>query len=569
MNNKGVAIKYGDVAPEAKENFEPIASESKFGEQYKSQLKQYNLAFANYANPCELFPSAPEKTNLGLWSEQMSNADGSFTNPVVLELESEGQYTSQGLTLTFDTYNDIYASRVHIKWLRITDEGIAELAEGTFEPDTASYFFRQYVENYNKVIITFYSLNMPYNRLKLCVVDYGHGTIFSGEQLRNTKVIQELEPLSTQISINTADFTLDSKTDMNYSFQTKQPLSVYFNGELKATTFVKSSKRKAKFLWEVQSEDYIGLMDSVPYYGGIYAEANAIDILSDIFNVAKVPYVIDEIFNGMTVSGCIPYTTCRDALMQVAFAIQAVVDTSNSDVVKVFALEDDINQRIPLERIKQGQNFTDEDIVTGVEVTMHTYKAIEEVVEVYDASESGTGTDMFVQFSEPLYSLSITNGEIVSSGANYAIINAQEGCVLSGKKYEHTTRIRRKNRLDVGATTFEKVVSIENATLVSQKNVDSILNKAFEWLTKTNSTSMKIVEGKHVKYGQKIQYGEVKYGEVKYGSRHPNVITYDMPVNIGENIEAETEYLGIASGRIIKQTFNLNGNIIVKDVIMK
>ena len=30
MNSRGVAIRYGDVAPEAKENFVPTASESKF-----------------------------------------------------------------------------------------------------------------------------------------------------------------------------------------------------------------------------------------------------------------------------------------------------------------------------------------------------------------------------------------------------------------------------------------------------------------------------------------------------------------------------------------------------------
>ena len=31
MNSKGVAIRYGDVAPEAKENFVSTASESEFG----------------------------------------------------------------------------------------------------------------------------------------------------------------------------------------------------------------------------------------------------------------------------------------------------------------------------------------------------------------------------------------------------------------------------------------------------------------------------------------------------------------------------------------------------------
>ena len=580
MTNKCVAIRYGDVAPEAKENFYPKSSEKAFNT--LSQLQQYNLDFPNYANPCELysvvldgtataFPSLPEQSNLGLWSEQISNDDGTFTEPIVLELESVGQYSSQGLTLTFDTYNGIFATRLGIKWLRITNEGITTLDEKEYNPDNAFYFCRNKVENYNKVVITFYSLNMPKNRLKLRVIDYGYGTFFYGDELRGVKLIQEIDPISSQISINTADFTIDSKSDMEFSFQVKQPLSVYFNGELKATSFVKSSKRKSKLLWDIQSEDYIGLMDGCQYYGGIYTNAKAVDILKDIFTVAKVPYSIDDDFANAKVTGYIPFTTCRDALMQVAFAIQAVVDTSNSDVVKVFALEEDVKQTIPLNRIMQGQNFADEETVTGVEVAVHSYKKITETIDVYDASESGIGQNIFVKFNEPLHDLSITNGTIVSRGTNYAIINANENCVLTGQKYEHTTQTKRKNNPVVLASDTEKIVSVDNATLVSQYNIDNILNKCYNWLIKTNATNLKIVEGKHIQYGEPYKYGTgLKYGTgIKYGGKYPNIITQDMPVNVGENIQAETEYLGTVGGRLIKQSFNLNGNIIVKEAVLK
>ena len=80
---------------------------------------------------------------------------------------------------------------------------------------------------------------------------------------------------------------------------------------------------------------------------------------------------------------------------------------------------------------------------------------------------------------------------------------------------------------------------------------------------------MKIVEGKHVQYGDYVKYGEKKYGTVKYGEKYPNIVTYDKGVNVGENINAETEYLGVVSGRLIKQSFNLNGNIIIKEAVLK
>ena len=578
MMNKGVAIRYGDIAPGAKENFVPTASESEFDT--LAQLQQYNLNFPNYANPCELysvvldgmataFPSVPENANLGLWSEQISNDNGTFTEPIVLTLTSEGNYSSSGFTFTFDKYNNIFATRINIHWYRISGEEIIDLGEENFYPDNAVYSCLKKVEFFNKVVITFYSINMPQNRLKLRVIDYGRGTFFYGNELRGVKLIQEIDPISTQISINTADFPLDSKNDMEYSFQAKQPLSVYFNGELKATTFVKKSTRNAKRLWSIQSEDYIGLLDSIPYYGGIYTNKNAVELLTDIFTVAKVPYKIDDVFANAVVTGYIPFTTCREALMQVAFAIQAVVDTSNSDIVKVFALEDDVKQTVPLNRIMQGQNFADDETVTGVEVAVHSYKPINETVDVYDAAESGTGQNIFVKFSEPLHDLSITNGKIIRSATNYAVINANSGCILRGQRYEHTTQTRRQNNPIVLANDIEKIVAIDNATLVSQYNIDNVLKKCYNWLIKTNTTNLKIVEGKHVQYGDYIKYGEKKYGTFKYGEKYPNIITYDKRVNVGDNINAETEYLGVVRGRLIKQSFNLNGNIIVKEAVLK
>jgi hypothetical protein len=217
----------------------------------------------------------------------------------------------------------------------------------------------------------------------------------------------------------------------------------------------------------------------------------------------------------------------------------------------------------------QGQSFADDETVTGVEISVHVYKPITETADVYDATESGTGQNIFVKFSEPLHDLTITNGTIIQSHTNYAVINANANCVLKGQKYEHTTQTKRKNNPIVLASDVEKIVAIDNATLVSQNNIDNILNKCYNWLIKTNSTNLKIVEGKHIKYGETYKYGQHKYGSFKYGQKNPNVIIYDQRVNVGENIKAETEYLGVVGGRLIKQSFNLNGNIIVKEAVLK
>lgn len=568
---------YGDIAPEAKENFFPSATDIEFDT--LSQLQKYNLNFPNYENACESYSvlldgnavavsSVPESANVGWWSKQLSQEDGSFAEPIVLTLESKKNYTSSGFTFLFDKHNNVYATNVNIHWYRVFEGETTDLGEEDFYPDNASFSCRKKVEYFNKVVMTFKSINMPLTRMKLRVIDYGFGTTFEGEELRSVKMIQEIDPISSEISINTADFTLDVDGE-EYSFQTRQPLSIYFNGKLKATQFVKKYTRKSQKIWQIQSEDYIGIMSSVTFHGGIYSNKNATQLLVEIFNAAKVPYEIDERFLSSVVSGYIPYTNCRDALMQVAFAIQAVIDTSNSEVVKVYALDEEVKQTIPLGRIMQGQNFTDDDTVSAVEVYAHTYKAISETLEAYSADDSGIGENIVVTFSEPLHSLSIVKGKILESGNNYAVINAQSGCILTGKKYEHNTLTKTRRNPLVLASELDKVITISKATLVSPNNIDNILEKCYNWLIRVNQTNLKIVEGKHIIVTEPTKYGEAKYGTFIYGLPSSKEIIYDKEVNVGDKIIAKTEYLGDVVGTLIKQTFSLGGGIIVKDAVLR
>ena len=590
--NKGVSIKYGDVAPEAKENFE---SQVKLGEITDFSdlkiLKQYNAEFRNFANPCELyqtvldgsseaFPENPENETLGIWSKEISDEFGDFIMPLIIELEADAQYSSQGLTFTFDTQNNIYPREIGIRWLRVTDEGIDELAEEYFEPDNAFYFCHYKVENYNKVIVYFLNLNMPHNRLKLRAIDFGYGTYFTGRELRNVRVDQRINPISSEITINTVDFTLDSKSNIEYSFQKKQPLTVYFNGNMILTTFVKKSSRKSKMLWSVQSEDYIGSLDDIRFPGGIYVNKNACEIIEEISALTNIPFEIEDTFRNSTVSGYIPYTSCREALMQVCFAIKAVVNTFGSSTVKILSLSQDVSQKIPDERIYQGQSSEETETITSVSLVEHQYTESTENAEIYKAESGVSDVEILITFSEPLHSLSITNGEILKDengnkkcGANYAYIRVQEGCVLNGKKYKHTEIRHTKNNPVVAVSDVPKDVEINNATLVSSQNADTLLEYIYDWLSKTESVRAKIVDGMKEKKINVAVYGNAIYGTVKYGSQGETTYKYDTPANVGDIITVNRDYArdnsNTFTGRIISASYNLNGNIIAKDVTIK
>ena len=369
---------------------------------------------------------------------------------------------------------------------------------------------------------------------------------------------------------------------MEYSFQNKQPLSIFFNDKLQATTFISSATRKSKFLWDVKSEDYIGIMEDITFFGDVYSQKNAFELMKEIFETADVPYNINPDLQNVFVSGYIPITNCRNALMHVAFAVQNVVDTSGADTVNVYPIDNEIKQIIPLKRIMQGQSFSDNSIVTGVEVTVHTYEPTEaydnkgeivreNAVVAYNAKEDGTGTNVLVKFEEPLHSLYVVSeGEILHSSANYAIVNATvNNFRLIGFKYNHTTQTIRKSRKDVNVLTQNNVKEIKDATMVTAINATMVLNSCFDWLSKVNSVNLSIVEGKKVEYGEPIKWGQRKWGAFKWGEYNPDVVTYDEPVKLGDHLQAQTEYLGVADGTLISQSYNLVGNTIVKKAVLK
>ena len=262
--------------------------------------------------------------------------------------------------------------------------------------------------------------------------------------------------------------------------------------------------------------------------------------------------------------------------MQVAFAIQAVVDTSNVDYVNIYKLtaDDEFAQEpIPLNRIMQGQNFTDDENVTAVEIVTHKYVATKEPIELYGSADEYVGKigeEVFVKFSEPVHGLTLSGGRMIDSSANHAhFITTSDFLLLTALKYSHITEPKKKKNPLILATEIENVISINDATLINSNNIDNVIEKCYNWFIKTNQTNLKIVEGKHVQYGEPIKYGEKKYGTFKYGEKYPNIVTYDERVDVGDNIKAETEYLGVVGGRLIKQSFNLNGNIIIKEAVLK
>lgn len=557
-----VSIVYSNISPDAEKNVSYSATDKESFVDM-TQLSK-GLSFTNYGNPCEgysvsldgtmvPFPKDHGNENLGFWSESLSDEDGNIN--ITLEITSDILISSPGITFTFDQATGVYASKFKIQWYN--EDTL--LAENAYSADSTQYFAIKEVNGYNKVVVTFNRLNAPLKRLVLHSVVFGNTLVFDGESLRNVRLTQEIDPISTKLTINMASINIYDK-DKQYSFQQKQPMYIYFNDELYATMFVQDAARSSKSGWSVTCEDYISLLDKAVFVGGIYRNKKAGTLLEEIFGAANVPYTVDESISNKMIWGYLPYTTCREALKQVAFACCATVSTAKSDVVKVFSLNDTVTQNIPMSRIKQGQTITFSDEVTGVTLVSHNYSQSREAEEIYNADESGTGNDIFLKFSDPMAALTITNGTFIETGVNFARFNAEEGCIVTGKPYYDTKTAKSIRKV----ANTENIVEINDATLVTSVNVGEVLEHCYNYLKKSRTINAGIYEG-YDEFETGAVYGSATYGEEMYGEYKGFVRKEQKRTSLGDYITMDTEYSGTVGGNIIRQSYGLNGGIIMKD----
>ena len=198
---------------------------------------------------------------VAFWSAETSGDDCGFTNKPVITLEMDQQYSSVGITLAFDTASGDYCPSVNIKWY----QGEALKADVDFTPNTAMYFCGQKVQSYDKVVITLNSTNLPNLRAKLEHIIFGVYRYFGMSELRSASIINEMSLISTEMPISTMNWTLDSREDVDFMFQLKQPVEVRNDDKLIGVYYIDSHTRQAQNLYTIDCQDAFGVLDDSPF----------------------------------------------------------------------------------------------------------------------------------------------------------------------------------------------------------------------------------------------------------------------------------------------------------------
>ncbi|MGL6219470.1 MAG: hypothetical protein ACRC36_15640, partial [Lacrimispora sphenoides] len=445
---------------------------------------------------------------------------GKYIDAPSLTVKFNQKFTSVGLLLTFNTLSGDYANRINVQWFS-DNELISSM---DYEPDSVKYFCSNYVMLYDKVVITFLSTSKPNRPVFLTRIDYGIYREFLSDEVRQISCLQEINAISENISINTMNFTVRTKSSVPFDLQKKQKLSLFFNGGLIGSFYLKNGAKKSKTDYYMDSHDALGILDGNEYHGGIYTGQLVPAVIANIFEDEDFNYLLSDAFDNVALYGYIPYTTKRNALVQIAFVIGAVVDTSNYDGVVIYPKQENKSGEFTAGEVFGGLTLEHSDVVTGVRLTVHDYQKSEETAEIYKGVLDGTAEAIF---SEAYHSLSITGGTITASGDNYAFITGTGGeVVLTGKKYNHFTSTIIKENPNI---IFNKnIKEVQDATLVNKRNATSVLDRVYEY----------------------YQHAENVVGNVLLGNKV-----------IGQVVDIDTDYDGVKTGTIESVSYSFAGSI--------
>lgn len=416
------------------------------------------------------FPDDP--SGLGYMSTIISDSNGEFANPIVITQTFTQNYTSPGLQIEFDSNTDDYAKNLNVKWY----SGNTLVENQDYVVDSSIYFCNTPVSSFDKIVITITSMSKPYRFLKIFNISNGIVREFYNEEIESLEIIEQIDPSNQTLPINQVKTKIFPLSTEGVYFKRTLPFKIYRDDELYCHSFIKTSKSNTdKTIYDVTSEDYITLLNNQPHLGGIYTRTNAQDLISDI--LGDIPFELDTSLQSKTLSGYLPIDTKRGALLKVALALNAFIDTSRHDKIIIKSIPTIVSSTIDKSKIISMET-NEENIITKYQIIQKKYTA-KRILEWYEEEifSGNISENILLTFEKPFRSLFIEGGTIVEQNPNYAIINGSGSVLLTGESYKEESIITTITNPYVSNLDIENVK--ETAITLFCDNEDIINNFKF------------------------------------------------------------------------------------------
>ncbi len=292
-----------------------------------------------------VLPPKPTETGyeVGWWSNDICPETGIFVTPQVTTLQFTKDHSSIGLTIFFDVLADEYASDFTIV---AYDSLSAVIHTETVTGNTrAKYILERTLQNFRKIIVTVTKWAKGNRRARISEISLGVVYDYTGNELINVNVIEEIDTMGNQLASNEVKFTLDNSdkrfnilnpTGVYPALQRKQkvtpllgavdpsgaieyaPMGIYY--------LTKWNSDEGTLTASFTARDILDILAQSDFAGGTYTTTSLYDIAVAVLTSAGVTnYSIDTALRSIASSGSLAKMKHREALQLIAIAGQSVV----------------------------------------------------------------------------------------------------------------------------------------------------------------------------------------------------------------------------------------------------
>lgn len=499
MMNKYGYFRYSDFAVGAKENASySINKELQEGSaltQLSVGVKPYDFASLEQN---EYITSQPKilykmQQDLGLLTQETSNENGIFEEPIILTVNFSAYFSMTGITIN---------SRNIIKKITITAyQNDTELITETFSTTTKENFYPINIELANKIVFIITKINEPYHFFGIFNIEYGKIRFFDDKTSVNAEITNNFSVLGDTLEYDTLDLTVIDPEKEDYLFQRKQPIDFLVNETAKYKFYVDNGTELNDNTIQVLAYDEIASLED-DFYGGIYNNYPLNSLIADILSGTTVDFETKNTDN-ITLSGYLPITSRRKALQTILQGsnircykgeklVLKPLETQISDIV--FDETNIINK--PKKNKKQE--------IRSLTVKQHNYSKGTEETELYHWYISTT-ENVLITFSAPMHSLKAyevtgvdengndiisetesRNVNFIKSGANYCIVSNKSSnkIVIKGLGYVDSTVNYIKNNPLIAINEVYEEKTVE---LTISSNPQEVCNLLYDLYSRKNS----------------------------------------------------------------------------------
>ena len=324
---------------------------------------------------------------------------------------------------------------------------------------------------------------------QLTFADEGNfdGVLLEGSFYNETSLLED------ELSIDTMKIRVRSINTSYplHNFIYGSQVTFYKDDVLYGKYYLVSVERQTKNEYILNVQSSIGLLDDTMHYGGIYSGEYASAIIKDIIG-EKIAYTEHNIFSKIKVYGWLPVATRRENLKQLLFAVGGCVKKKNGDVYFT-TLTVDAPKAIPENKVFDTGKITYDSPASRIEVVEHQFSKVDSAPseEVYSGEIIGSSfvtpkgysvsDAALVTWDKPYHSLTFSNCTLLNNekGVNYAVVSSSGSATISGKPYIHSKMIVSRDKENYEGK--EKVAKVENATLVTLANSNSVAEKVMAY----------------------------------------------------------------------------------------